>query len=373
MMSRLAVALLFVAPVAQAQEHPIGDVQRGAAEYVRCVNCHGPRGEGAFGPDLAGRDLTWPQFRKAVREPWGIMPTFTETQKSDQALVDIHAYLKSLPPTTTLGEWRWRRAPDTAPLGQRIYMNFAGCGQCHEPENKFGRMWLGERARDVTFEYFKTQIYRHLEKWPRGTMPIYSPDRLPEPALREIYTWMVDELGMRPSIGGALTAGERRGGETAYTLAVSNNGVKDKGLRAERLTIFVRVPPGCRVVAATGAGYAGVTALSTLGLEPALALAPHSHDDSGQVERPKPDLSGDVVVWRVPRLEASERVTVSFTLSGPEPGPELLKGFSGSTVHWAEPGRRPAGRPPRMVYRDLRIPDEGDHELIALPRAVAPR
>jgi hypothetical protein len=46
----------------------------------------------------------------------------------------------------------------------------------------------------------------------------------------------------------------------------------------------------------------------------------------------------------------------------------VFKGFVGSTVHWVTPGRRPAGSPPEMIYRDLRIPDEGDHEVIAPPR-----
>jgi len=62
-----------------------GDVKRGAAEFARCVNCHGPQADGAFGPDLAGTALTWIGFKKAVREPWGVMPMFTERQKSDQA------------------------------------------------------------------------------------------------------------------------------------------------------------------------------------------------------------------------------------------------------------------------------------------------
>jgi mono/diheme cytochrome c family protein len=368
-MKRLTLVLFLALPVfLHAQEAPQGDLKRGETEWGRCVNCHGPKAEGAFGPDLAGRGLAWPQFKKAVREPWGVMPMFTERQKSDQALADIYTYLRTLPTPSAPGEWHWRKAPATAPIGQRLYMNFAGCGQCHEPENKFGRSWLGEHAKEVNFEYFQKQIYRHLEKWPSGTMPIYSPERLPEPALREIYKWMVDDLGMRPSIGGALSVGMRTGENTTYTLTVNNRGVKDSGLAAEGLTIFVRIPTGQKVVSGTGSGYANVMPLAKLGLEPALLLAPHAHDDSGRVERPTPDLSGDVAVWKVPRLDAAEKLILSLTLAGPAPSPDVFKGFVGSTVHWAAPGRRPAGSPPQMIYRDLRIPDEGDHEVIAPPR-----
>lgn len=368
-MKRLAFVLILSLPaLAYAQEAPPGDLKRGATEYGRCVNCHGPKAEGAYGPDLAGTGLSFAQFKKEVREPWGVMPIFNEKQKSDQALADIYAYVKTLPKAATLGEWHWRKAPPTAPLGQRMYMNFAGCGQCHEPENKFGRMWLGEHAKEVNFAYFKKQIYQHLEKWPNGTMPTYTPDRLPEPVLLEIYKWMVDDLGMRPSITGALSVGDRSGDKTTYTLTISNNGVKDKGLAAEGLTIFVRIPKGARVVSGAGPGYASVMPLARLGLEPALPLAPHAHDDTGHVERPAPDLSGDVAVWKAPRLDASQKLSLSLTLEGPAPTADLVKGFLGSTVHWASPGRRPAGSPPMMVYRDLRIPDKGDHEVIAAPR-----
>jgi mono/diheme cytochrome c family protein len=353
------------APIPDA---PQGDARKGATEFSACVNCHGRNAEGGFGPDLAGRNLEWPTFRKAVRQPWGIMPSFREQLKSDQALADIRAYLNTLPPATALGEWHWRRAPQTAPLGQRLYMNFAGCGQCHEPEGKFPRARLGVAARDVTFDYFKRQIYQHYERWPKGTMPLYSPDRMPEPVLREMYQWLVEELGLRPWVAGALTLGEQRADMTTYTLTVSNNGEKDKGLAAEGLTVFVRIPGGCSVVAGAGTGYEGTMPLAKLGLEPALRLAPHPHDDSATVERPQPDLSRDVAVWRLPRIIAAEQITLSFTLSGPKPTSELLKGFEGSTIHWSSPGRRPAGSPPRMVYRDLRMPDKGDHELITPPR-----
>jgi len=154
-------------------------------------------------------------------------------------------------------------------------------------------------------------------------------------------------------------------------VTLSNNGVKDKGLAAEGLTVFVRIPSGCSVVAGAGTGYAGTMPLAKLGLAPALRTAPHPHDDSGVVERPEPDLSRDVAVWKLPRIEAAERISLSLTLSGPEPTPELLKGFEGSTVHWTTPGRRPAGSPPHMLYRDLRSPDSGDHELIVPPRLSA--
>ena len=286
-------------------------------------------------------------------------------------IADIYAYMKSLPRATTLGEWYTARAPGSAPLGQRIYMNTAGCGQCHNAEGKFARFWLGEYATDVDFEYFKKQIYQHTEKRPRGGMGNFSLDRLPEPALYEVYKWLVEDLGLRASIGAALSVGDRQEGDnTTYLLTVTNRGVKDKGLAAEGLTIFVRIPRETTVVGGTGVGYAGVMPLASLGLEPALPTSPRPVDASGRVEWPTPDLSGDVAVWKVPRIDATEKLTFSLTLAGPPPSPELFQGFDGSTVHWEHPGRRPAGSPPALLYRDLRMPDSGDHERINPPRRM---
>ena len=62
------------------------------SNLTACKNCHGGLGEGAFGPDLAGRGLNTVQVLRAVRQPWGIMPRFTGTQLSGQQAADVAAY-----------------------------------------------------------------------------------------------------------------------------------------------------------------------------------------------------------------------------------------------------------------------------------------
>ena len=93
-MSTLLVALLFF-PLAQAPAAQAGDPQAGKTLWegpaTQCRNCHGGKGEGAFGPDLAGRRLTVPQFTHAVRKPWGIMPAYIESQLSDREIADLVA------------------------------------------------------------------------------------------------------------------------------------------------------------------------------------------------------------------------------------------------------------------------------------------
>ena len=378
-MSRIFIALLVVpllqAGQANAGQAPAGKIDAGKAYWQRtlCKSCHGEEGQGGFAPDLAGRGLSFDEVKRAVRKPWGIMGAYTESQVSDQTLADLQAYFASLPKADKPGDWHWMPAPETAALGQRLYIQTVGCGECHEPENKMGRAWMGEKVKDATFEYFQKVVYNHSDTFPKGGMPNFSRDRVPESTLREIYKWFVDDLGLRASIAGGLAVGEQQGGNTTYNLTVTNKGAKEKGgLGVEGVTIFVRIPPGTKVLNATGTGYTGVMPLAKLGLEPGLPLAPHAHDATGHVERPQPDLSGDVAVWKVKSIDAGEKLACTFTLSG-APTAEVFKGFDGSTVYWETPGRRPAGSPPVMVYRDLRTPDKGDHERIALPRPLVAR
>lgn len=348
-----------------------GDPQAGAGQWRAryCVNCHGNAAEGGFGPDLAGgRGLTLDQVRRAIRKPWGVMPSYTEEQLSDQQIADVFAFLQSRPTVAEPGEWHWPQVPASAPLGQRLYMNMAGCGQCHEPENKFGRMWLGERAKEVNYEYFAKMIYNHTDKYPAGGMGNFNPERVPEFALREIYKFHVEDLGMRASIGAGISIGDLKDGLTTYTINVTNRGVQDLGLDAEGMTVFVRLAPGTKVAGGTGPGYKGVQPLAELGLQPAIGRAVHPNDD-GVVIRPEPDLSRDVIVWKIPKVAAGDKVTLTFTLEG-APSAELIRGFDGSTVHWENPGRTAFGQ--RLAYRDTRTPDFGDHERIGVPRLPAP-
>jgi mono/diheme cytochrome c family protein len=366
-MSMLLVALM-AAPLLQAPaEAPVGDVQKGAAVWRQkfCANCHGDNGEGGFGPDLAGgRGLTWEQFKHPIRKPWGVMLAYTEQQLPDQAIADVYAFIKTKPRVTELGHWHWPAAPASAPYGQKVYMQMTGCSQCHEPENKFARKWLGEHAKEMSFEYFKKQIYTHTAKYPRGGMGNYSPDRLAEPTLREVYKFLVEDLGMRASVAGSVTVGEQQGGNTTYKIAVRNPGVKDNGLAAEGVTVFVRIPVGTKVVGGTGPGYKGAVPFKSLGLVPALRLAPHP-DEQGRTIRPAYDDTGHAVTWKFPKLAAADKVELTFTLAG-APSASLVEAMEGSAVHWEKPGRTPFGQ--KLTYRDLRTPDTGDHERLSPPR-----
>src|SRR5215468_11755062 len=164
-MKKLALALLAL-PLAQSgvSAQTAGSAAAGKAYWERaaprataCRNCHGDAGEGAFGPDLAGRGLNAAQVARAVHQPWGIMPAFVESQLSDQDAADLAAYFASLPKVAEPGKWRFE-VPAGAPPGQANLIN-VGCAQCHGPTFNGPRNNIG--AIDMDFDYFANLVYNH--------------------------------------------------------------------------------------------------------------------------------------------------------------------------------------------------------------------
>ena len=77
-------------------------------------------------------------------------------------------------------------------------------------------------------------------------------------------------------------------------------------MTAEDVTVSLVLPPGAKVVNATGTGYQGV--------------------------RADAQAKGEVAVWQLPRLAAAERQTLAITLTGAEGGPPLR-----GTIRWGKP------------------------------------
>lgn len=317
-MHTLLIALLMAPLVQAAPSAPVGRAEAGKAAWAKtfCINCHGPNGEGGFGPDLAGRGLSFDQFETAVRTPWGRMLAYNERQLPDQELADLHAYLSSLPKVARPGTPRFATVPG-APWGQKLMVDIAGCAQCHMPELGTPRKTFGGEGSEFTFEKLAGYVYNHTEEFPAGKMGNYSRERLQEPVLREIYRFLKEDLGLRVPVTATLAPGA----SDTYTLTLGNSGIKGKGLTAENLTVSLVVPDGVKVVSTTGSGYKGL------------------RTEGGK----------QVAVWEVSKLPAGEKQPYSITLSGPAD-------FKGSAVRWTKPEiRRPAN-----LLKQANIPDKGD-------------
>lgn len=319
-MRTLLFALLLL-PLGQggAAAQTTGNPQAGKTLWegpaTQCRNCHGNAGEGAFGPDLAGRKLTLAQFGRAVRKPWGIMPAFIESQISDREMADLVAYFDTLPSVAQPGPWRFE-VPARAPRGQEILLSTVGCSQCHGPTLNGPRADMG--AVDADFEWFKAMVYEHTDAIPkqwalleeappvRVRMGNYTRSRVPESLLMEMWTFARD-LGFRVPMAGRLSAGVASASGVTYALDVENIGLRGKGLTAEDLTITLVVPAGTDVVSATGAGYQGV--------------------------RRDEQAKANVAVWRAPRSAPKDHQKYTITLSRAGTAADNVRG----TVSWTKP------------------------------------
>lgn len=300
------VVTLLALPLPAAAQAAAANAETGKAVWAlgntSCRNCHGGAGEGAFGPPLAGRHLTYERFHDYVRKPAGRMPSYIDSELTDQEIADLVAYFDSLPPVTQPGPWRVA-LPAGAPRGQQLAISVVGCAQCHLATLVTPRH--GAAEVNGGWDWFRRMVYDHTsaqrEQWrqfdpaitPTTPLPAgppgrnrirmgnYSPDRLPEPLLREIWDWAMD-LGTLVPLSGRITAGAKTAAGIPYTVQVTNAGVKGKGLTAEDLTIEI-----------VGGGKA-------------------------------------VATWQVPRLAAGERQQFMVTLAAPA---AALKG----TIRWAKP------------------------------------
>jgi mono/diheme cytochrome c family protein len=313
----LLLPLVQSGAVAQIVGNPVAGKaywEREAPRATACRNCHGGMGEGAFGPDLAGRGLNATQVMQAVRKPWGIMPAFVESQLSDQDAADLAAYFASMPKPPEPGKWRFE-VPAGAPPGQATLIN-VGCGQCHGPTLNGPRANLG--AVNGEFDYFANLVYNHTtamaphraslgQTATNLDMGNYSRTRLSAGTLRQIYFWARDEIGFRVPMQGVLSKGEAGPSGATYTLTVANNGLQGKGVIAEGLTVSLTVPPDTTVVAATGTGYQGVRT-----------------DDKTKAT---------VAVWQLPRSAPKDREQLTITLSKAATAAGNLKG----EIRWAKP------------------------------------
>jgi hypothetical protein len=140
----------------------------------------------------------------------------------------------------------------------------------------------------------------------RVRMGNYSPSRIPESVLQEIWAFARD-LGLRPFISGNLSAGTAAADGVTYSLNVENVGLPGKGLAAEDLTINVVVPAGATVVKTTGEGYVGV--------------------------RQDAQLKANVAVWQARRIGPKDRLSYSLTLSRAGTAADNVRG----AIRWTKP------------------------------------
>ena len=85
----------------RSAQPPRGDVEKGRTLYIKygCYECHGTeaQGGGYTGPRLAPPAEPLEVLFSQVRDPVNEMPPFTKKVLSDHELLDIYAFLQSIP------------------------------------------------------------------------------------------------------------------------------------------------------------------------------------------------------------------------------------------------------------------------------------
>src|SRR5271154_3286009 len=78
LVATLAAPALNPQLVLRAAPAPVGNADDGKVfwQAQMCQYCHGVQAEGAWGPDLAGRGISAAQIKHALRQPWGLMPSY---------------------------------------------------------------------------------------------------------------------------------------------------------------------------------------------------------------------------------------------------------------------------------------------------------
>ena len=192
------------------------------------------------------------------------------------------------------------------------------------------------------YAMFAKLTYNHTDVYPKGMMGNFSRTRLPETVLREMYDFLSKDLGLRVPVTAVLSPPSPAVGGSQYTLTVKNTG-SPGGLAAQGMTIALRSPSQTKIVATTGAGYAGVVQ--------------------------DPELKATAATWRVKKLTAGETLTYTLTLSEAVPD-----AFKGSFVRWMKPEiRRPANLALNPTTGGLGvIPDKGDGVTVVVqaPRST---
>lgn len=151
----------------------------------QCQRCHGDMGQGVFGATLAGTEKTAQEVIAQVRNPRNRMPMFSEAQVSDEQLIDIHAYLSSLPKPEQPG-FKQIELPADAPAGQQLLVE-KRCVACHGETGPVQRFI--DRGETPTAEGVIKQL-----RTPLMNMPSFREDQVSDEDAALIAEFMASEI-----------------------------------------------------------------------------------------------------------------------------------------------------------------------------------
>jgi len=210
--------------VALAQDPASGKVVW--EEQTACQRCHGPAGEGLWAGPLAGTEKTADEFINQVRSPRRNMPHFSPENVSDQQIIDIHAYMASLPKPDSFTP-QDAGLPADAPQGQMLVVE-KRCVACHSTTGPLKP--FVDRGEAPTAEAVITQV-----RTPKRFMPSFSADQVSDAELTLIADFLAAEYAEQAPPATLPTSGSSLPTQWPFAVLIVGAGLVMGGFALRRL------------------------------------------------------------------------------------------------------------------------------------------
>lgn len=227
----LVLALLVLAglspSIALAQDPDNGKVLW-EQQIWQCQQCHGAMGEGVFGAPLAGTEKTAQEFIAQVRAPRNRMPMFSADQVTDEQIIDIHAYLSSLPQPAEFG-FKQIELPADAPEGQKLIVE-KRCVACHGETGPVDRFTA--RGAVPTVEGVIQQL-----RTPFENMPTFSADQVSDAEAELIADFLISQVSGQSAPATLPQSGQPQSNTLPVILLLVGSGLLAVGFMVKRRLI----------------------------------------------------------------------------------------------------------------------------------------
>jgi mono/diheme cytochrome c family protein len=154
-------------------------------QVPQCQRCHGEEAQGAWAGPLAGSEKDAQEFIAQVRTPRNRMPSFSPEQVSDAMVIDIQAYISTLPRPESFTPLD-ADLPADAPEGQVLLVENR-CVACHGITGPVSR--FVDRGETPTVERVVAQL-----RTPFKNMPSFSEDQVSDAEAALITDFLVSQI-----------------------------------------------------------------------------------------------------------------------------------------------------------------------------------
>lgn len=182
----------------------------------QCQQCHGPAGEGNWGPTLAGNQNPVEDWISQVRSPRRSMPTFSPQQVSDEQITNIHAYLTSLP-APAAPALPDAGLPAEAPAGQVLVVE-KRCVACHTTTGPI--QFFIDRGEIPTADAVIAQLRN-----PRQNMPMFSEGQVSDGDAALIADFLAQQVSSQLAPATLPTSGGDPASRLSLFLALIGSGL----------------------------------------------------------------------------------------------------------------------------------------------------